>query len=147
MKVVPWKPFGELGTVRKEMDRLWERFLAEGPFRSRLPEQWEPSVDLAETKDKIIVTAELPGLDAKDVSVSLMGDLLTIKGEKKKETEEKDEHTHIIERYYGAFERSFRLPENVQADKIEANFEKGILKVTLPKTEESKKKEISINVK
>ena len=89
----------------------------------------------------------MPGLDAKDVNVSISGDLLTIKGEKKKEEEEKDEHHHYMERYYGSFQRSFQLPINVKSDKIEATFDKGILKVTLPKTEEAKKKEIEVKVK
>jgi HSP20 family protein len=129
------------------MDRLWDRFLGESPVRGRFLEEWGPSVDMTETKDRIVVTAELPGLEAADVSVSLTGDMLTIKGEKKKETEEKDEQSHVVERYYGSFQRSFRVPENVKADKIEASFDKGVLKVILPKAEVSKKKEIKVKVK
>jgi len=129
------------------MDRLWERFLGESPFRSKFLEEWGPTVDMSETKDKIVVTAELPGLEATDVKVSLTGDILTIKGEKKKEAEEEDEHSHVVERYYGSFERSFRVPENVKADKIDASFDKGVLTVLLPKAEVSKKKEIKVKVK
>ena len=110
-------------------------------------EEWLPSVDILETKKNFIVKAELPGLDAKDVSVNLSGDLLTIKGEKKKEEEEKDEHHHFIERYSGSFQRSFQLPTAVKGDKVEAAFDKGILKVTVPKAEEAEKKEIEIKVK
>ena len=87
------------------------------------------------------------GLEAGDVNLSISGNMLTIKGEKKKEEEEKDEHHHYVERYYGSFQRSFQIPVNVKTDKIEANFDKGVLKVTLPKTEEAKKKEIEIKVK
>ena len=94
-----------------------------------------------------MIKAELPGIDEKDVSVTISGDVLTIKGEKKKEEEEKDEHHYRVERYYGSFQRSFQLPNSVKADKIEADFEKGILKVTLPKVEEAKKKEVKIKVK
>ena len=147
MELMPWRPFGELGSIRSEMDRLWNKFLGETPFVRSFTEEWSPSVDISQTKDKLVIKAELPGLDAKDVNVSISGDLLTIKGEKKKEEEEKDEHHHYMERYYGSFQRSFQLPVNVKTDKIEATFDKGVLKITLPKTEEAKKKEIEIKVK
>jgi len=104
-------------------------------------------VDISETRKNFIVKAELPGLDAKDVSVSLSGDLFIIKGEKKREEEEKDEHHHYIERYSGSFQRSFQLPTSVKGDKVEAHFEKGVLKVSIPKVEEAEKKDIEIKVK
>lgn len=147
MELVPWKPFGELGSFREEMDRLWNRFFSERPLVRDYTEEWTPSVDISETEDKLLIKADLPGLDAKDVNVSISGDLLTIKGEKKREKEEKDEHHHYVERFSGSFQRSFRLPVNVQADKVEAAFDKGVLKVTLPKVEEAKKKEIEIKIK
>ena len=147
MELSPWKPFGELSPFRKEMDRLWNRFLGETPFARTFNEMWSPSVDISETKDDFVVKAELPGLEAKDVNVSISGNVLTIKGEKKAEEEEKDEHYHRIERYSGSFQRVFQLPSGVKADKVEANFDKGVLKVTLPKVEEAKKKEIEIKVK
>jgi HSP20 family protein len=108
---------------------------------------WSPSVDISETKDDFVVKAELPGLEAKDVNVSISGDVLTIKGEKKSEEEEKDEHYHRVERYSGSFQRVFQLPSGVKADKVEANFDKGVLKVILPKVEEAKKKQIEVKVK
>ena len=86
-------------------------------------------------------------MDDKDVSVTISGDMLTIKGEKKKEGEEKDEHHYRTERYYGSFQRSFQLPNSIKADNIEAEFGKGILNVTLHKVEEAKKKEVKIKVK
>jgi HSP20 family protein len=147
MELSPWKPFGELSPFRKEMDRLWNRFLGETPFARTFNEMWSPSVDISETKDDFVVKAELPGLEAKDVNVSISGNVLTIKGEKKAEEEEKDEHYHRIERYSGSFQRVFQLPSGVKADKVEANFDKGVLKVTLPKVEEAKKKEIEVKVK
>ena len=104
-------------------------------------------MDLSETKDGFTVKAELPGLNAKNVDVSLSVNILTIKGERKKEEEKKDEHHHYVERSYGSFQRSFQLPVEVKSDKIEATFDKGILKITLPKAEEAKKKEIEIKVK
>jgi HSP20 family protein len=147
MEIVPWKPMGELGTFRREMDRLWNRFLGETGLARRFGEEWSPSVDVSENKDSILIKAELPGLEAKDVDVSISGDMLTIKGEKKKEQEEKDEQHHYVERFYGSFQRSFRIPVNVKTDQIDAAFDKGVLKVTLPKTEEAKKKEIKVRVK
>ena len=148
MQLIPWRPFGgELSSFHREMDRLWDRFFGETPF-ARLPsEEWAPSIDVSETKDNFIVKAELPGLEAKDVNVTVSGNLLTIKGEKKKEEEEKDEHHYCSERYYGSFQRVFQLPTSVQADKVEATFDKGVLKVTIPKAEEAKKKEIEVTVK
>lgn len=147
MELVPWRPFEELGSFRNEMDRLWNRFLGERPFGRTFTEEWLPSIDVTETKDNLLIMAELPGLEAKDVNVSVSGDILTIKGEKKKEEEEKDEHYYHCERYCGSFQRSFRLPVNIEADKVEATFDKGVLKVTLPKPEEAKKKKIEIKVK
>jgi HSP20 family protein len=147
MELVPWRPFGELGSFRGEMDRLRNRLFGERPLVRAFAEEWSPSVDISETKDNFIVKAELPGLESKDVNVSISGDLLIIKGEKKKEEEEKDEHHYCVERYSGSFQRVFQLPTAVKGDKVEATFEKGVLKVTLPKVEEAKKKEIEIKVK
>ena len=129
------------------MDRVWNRFLGETPVARTFTEEWLPSVDISETEDKLLIKAELPGLEAKDVKVSVSGDILTIKGEKKKEEEEKDEHHYCVERYYGSFQRSFQLPTSVKEDKVEATFDKGVLKVTLPKVEEAKKKEIEVKIK
>lgn len=148
MELTPWRPFGrELGSLRREMDRIWDRFMGEMPLSRIFKGEWAPSVDISEDKNNIILKAELPGMEAKDVEVNLTDNVLTIKGEKKEEKEQKDERRHVIERYHGAFERSFQLPGKVQSDNIDAVFEKGVLKITLPKTEEAKKKEIKIKVK
>ena len=147
MELVPWRPFRGISSFRKEMDDLWNKFMGETPFARTVTEDWLPSVDISETEDKLLIKGEFPGLDVKDINVSISGDLLTIKGEKKREEEEKDEHHHCVERYYGSFQRSFRLPVNVKTEGIEAKFDRGVLKVTLPKTEEAKKKEIEIKVK
>ena len=148
MELIPWRPFGEgLNEFHTEMEKLRNRFMSGLPFSKCFIEEWSPFMDILETKDKLIVKAELPGLEAKDVNVSVSGDLLTIKGEKEKEEEEKDEYYHCVERRYGSFQRSFRLPASVKGDKVEATFDKGVLKVTLPKVEEAKKKEIEVKVK
>ncbi len=106
-----------------------------------------PAIDISENKEALLIKAELPGLDVKDVHITTSGNILTIKGEKKGEQEKKEEHYYCSERYRGSFQRSIKLPGNIQEDKVDAAFEKGVLKITLPKTEETKKKEIEIKIK
>lgn len=108
--------------------------------------EWLPSLDLSETKNDIVVKAELPGIDTKDIDISLTNDVLSIKGEKKQEKEEKEEDYHFVERSYGSFTRSIRLPRDVQSDKISASYKNGVLKITLPKSEEAKKKEVKVKL-
>jgi HSP20 family protein len=151
-ELTTWKPFREVAPfrdferMRRNMDRLWDSFFERGVRGADEDGEWLPYLDVAETKDEIVVKAEVPGMDAKDIDISLSDGLLTIKGEKKQEREEKKENYHLVERSYGAFTRSIRLPKEVQSDKISASYKNGVLKVTLPKSEEAKKKEIKIKV-
>ncbi len=148
-----WRPFRNL---RHEMERLFEDFergwprsiFSVEPFWRR-EATWvaAPAVDVAETEKAYEITAELPGMAEKDVELKLANGVLTIKGEKHEEKEEKKKGYHVSERRYGAFERSFRLPDGVDADKIEASFKNGLLKVALPKTPEAQKPEKKIEVK
>lgn len=147
MEIIPWKRFGEMNLFCKEMDRLRDQLTGDTPFTRTFGDVWSPSVDISEIKDSLVIKADLPGLETKDVNVSISGDVLTIKGEKKTEEEEKDEHYHCVERYSGSFQRVFQLPSGVKADQIEATFDKGVLKIVLPKVEEAKKKEIEVKVK
>ncbi len=124
------------------MDRLWDSFLERSPGREDA--EWLPALDVSETKDEIVVKAEVPGMEAKDIDISLSGDVLTIKGQKKQEKKQKDENYHMSERSYGAFFRSVRLPQEVQGDKVAAQYKDGVLKITLPKSEKAKAKEIKI---
>jgi HSP20 family protein len=128
------------------MERLWDRFFGETPLARPFVDEWQPSADITETKDAIVVKAELPGMEPKDIDVTLSGDILTIRGEKETEEEKKDEKYHYTERYRGSFERSFRMPAEIEPDKVEAAFDKGILTVTLAKTKEAKTKEIKVRV-
>ena len=152
-EVTIWKPFTELTPfkeferMRRNMDRLWDSFF-EGGLRKRGEEggEWLPSLDISETKNELVVKAEVPGMDAKDIDISLSDGVLTIKGEKRQEKEEKEADYHLVERSYGSFVRSVRLPREIQGDKISASYKDGILKVALPKSEEAKKKEIKIKV-
>jgi len=143
-EISPWKPF-EFEKMRKEMDRLWDSFLEGRPGR-RAHEEWAPALDFSETKSDLVVKAELPGIDPKDIDISINEGVLTIRGEKRQEKEEKEEGFHFVERSYGSFARSIRLPGEVQSDKINASYKNGVLKITLPKSEAAKKKEIKIKV-
>src|SRR4030042_769698 len=144
-EIAPWRPLRELDKMRREMDRLWESVF-EGRSHRKAEDgaEWLASLDVAETKNDIVVKVEIPGIDPKEIDISLANDVLTIKGEKKQEREEKEENYHVVERSYGSFTRSLRLPGEVQSDKITASYKNGILKATFPKSEEAKKKEIKI---
>ncbi len=144
--LTPWRPFRELTTLRDEMDKLWNRFFGEWPSAELFRGEWAPSLDVSETKENIVVKAEIPGMDTKDIDISLANDVLTIKGEKKQEKEEKEENYHRVERSYGTFTRSIRLPVDVESNKIKATHKNGVLKITLPKSEKAKAKEIKIKV-
>jgi HSP20 family protein len=145
-ELTPWRPFTELSSLRREMDRLWENFFGERPFSRVWEREWTPSLDMSETKDNFVVKTEVPGIDAKDIDISLTGDVLTIKGEKKQEKEEKEEDYHLIERGYGSFSRSVRLPAEVESSEIKAAYKNGVLTITLPKSEKVKAKEVKIKV-
>lgn len=133
--LVPWTG---MKSFRKDMDRLFERFAE--PIWPEMPMlgEWEPTVDVSETKDALTVKAELPGVDQKDIAVSLLEGMLTIKGEKHAETEDKEERHHRIERSYGAFYRSVPLPATVEPEKVTATFKDGVVTITLPKAAAAK---------
>jgi HSP20 family protein len=153
-----WRPFE---TLRHEVDRLFEDFdrgVWRSPFRGSILDieplwkrelAWSgaPAVDIVEKDTAYEVTAELPGLDEKNIEVKLINGGLTIKGEKQEEKEEKKKDYYLHERHFGSFERCFRVPDGVDADKIEASFKKGVLTVTLPKKPEALKPEKKITVK
>jgi HSP20 family protein len=146
-----WKPFRELVPFRefermtRDFGRFWDSFLGRG-LKGRVEGEWLPSLDLAETDNELVVKAELPGMDPKDIDISLSDGMLTIKGEKKQEKEEKKSDYHFIERSYGSFTRSIQLPRQVEREKISASYKNGLLRITLPKSEEAKKKEVKIKV-
>ncbi|HUJ45798.1 MAG TPA: Hsp20/alpha crystallin family protein [Rhizomicrobium sp.] len=155
--VQTWKPFENL---RREIDRLFDDFdggIWRSPFRRSLFElpfhsrdvTWStmPAVDFADNEKAYEVTAELPGIDEKNVEVKVSNGVLTIKGEKQEEKEEKKKDYYLKERNFGSFERAFQVPDGVDTDKIEANFKKGILTVTLPKKPEAQKAAKKIDIK
>ena len=109
--------------------------------------EWIPAFDVTENESEYTINGELPGIDSKDLDISLLDGILTVKGEKKHEKEEKEENYHRIERSYGAFHRSFRLPENVKTDELDASYKDGVLKIALPKTEVKAAKKIEVKDK
>jgi HSP20 family protein len=151
MAIVRWEPFRDLLTLQDRMNRLFdESFRGVGRAGSEddwsLGGSWAPAVDIYEHGSDIVLKAELPGVDPKDVDVRLENNTLTLRGERKFDQEVKREHYHRVERAYGTFTRSFTLPSGVDREKIKADFRDGVLKVTLPKKEEAKPKQISISV-
>jgi HSP20 family protein len=120
------------------------RLLREPLSKGESPALWSPAVDLVESKEGYAISVELPGAKKEDVSVECHDNLLSIHGEKKSEREEKDEHRHYVERSYGSFSRSFRLPSDASADRVKATFKDGVLTIEIPKAEERKPKTVAI---
>jgi len=149
MAIVRWQPFRDLLATEREFDRLFREAFSplfgqrEGEFSTRA---WAPAVDIFETENSIVLKAELPGVDPKDVEVRVEDNTLYLKGERKFENETKEENYHRIERSYGSFARSFVLPNSMDAEKVAAEYQDGLLTLTLPKREEAKPKTIKINV-
>jgi len=129
-----------LTDIQQEMNRLFDSFFGRPATMQTSDRLWLPLVDMSETKDDLYVTFEVPGVREKDVSVSITGDLLTVKGERKWEKGQREESYHRLERGYGKFERSVALPVLVQADKVKATYRDGVLEIRLPKAEEIKPK-------
>jgi HSP20 family protein len=147
MAITRWRPFRDMVSIQDEMNKLFDDFFGRPLVRTEWTEGvWTPSVDVSEDKDNVIIKAEMPGMKKDDVKISVQDGVITLRGEKKQETEEKDKNYHRIERSYGSFCRSFQLPTTVKTDKIKASYKEGVLSVTLPKTEEVKPKEIPISI-
>ncbi len=150
--LIPWKRRGESRSVpgpwlfRREFDDLIERVFGDEPmfWRGKFGRIFTPAVDISENEKEVVITAEIPGIEKQDLDVSLTGDTLTIKGEKKAEHEENSDNFHRVERSYDSFSRSFSLPCEVQQDKVEASFKNGILTLKLPKTENGRSNSVKI---
>ena len=153
MALVRFRPFGtavdpfrEFGDVQSEMNRLFDSLLGRNGQQGGMERVWAPAVDMYETKDDLVVTAELPGLNEKDINLSINGDMLSIRGERYWNQETKQDTYYRTERWFGKFERTLPLPMPVQSDKVTARYRDGVLTVKLPKVEEIKPKEIKIDV-
>ena len=147
MALIRWRPMRGMFSLQDEMNRMFNEFFGRVPAQIEAEEgMWSPSADISESNDSITINAEIPGMSKDDIKVNIQDNTITLKGEKKHEKEEKDANYHRVERSYGAFVRSFTLPAPVQSDKVKASYKNGVLKITLPKTEEVKPKEILIDI-
>jgi HSP20 family protein len=141
-----WDPVRNLGDIQGEVNRLFDSFFGRPATVATGERMWAPLSDMYETKDDLFVTFELPGVREKDVNVSITGDVLTVKGERKLDRDLNDEGYYRLERVYGKFERALPLPMPVQADKVKATYRDGVLEIRLPKVEAVKPKEIKIDL-
>ena len=143
--LIPWNRADDVVGLRREMNSLFDRFFDWRPFNA-VPEGsvWRPSLDVSETPKEVLIRAELPGMDPKEIDISLSDNVLTVQGERKQEKEEKDENYHRVERSYGSFVRSFRLPAEVEPDKVNAAYKDGILTIKLKKSAKAAAKKIEI---
>jgi HSP20 family protein len=143
-----WEPFRNVVDIQGEVNRLFDNFLGRpGVGTTPSGRTWLPAVDMHETKDDLVLKVEVPGVREKDVSVSITGDLLSIRGERRwNEEDARDQKFLHVERVYGQFERLIQLPLAVQADKVKATYRDGVLEIRLPKAEELKPREIKIDI-
>ncbi len=148
MALIKWSsPYRDFVNLQEEMNRLFETFTRGSELQSVTEGSWAPVVDIHESKEFIVIDAEVPGVSQKDIKVSVSDNILTIQGEKRQEKTVEEENFHRLERFYGSFSRSFNLPAGVKADQIKATFKDGVLKIILPKSEEAKTKVIDVEVK
>ncbi len=156
MSLIRWTPARDVQTfpsdvmnMQREINRMFDSF-----FRGGLPDDeafvasdWIPAVDISEHDTEYLVKLELPGVSKDDVKITMQNNILTVRGEKRKEKESKGSNYHRVERSYGAFQRNFTLPSTVRADRIDASYSDGILTIVLPKAEEARAKQIEVKVK
>ncbi len=149
MAIVRWfDPFRDMAVIQDRMNRLFEGTLSRVKDREDIFAKglWSPAVDICETKDTVIVKAELPGVDRDAISIEVNNDVLSIKGERKFEKEVKEENYHLMEREFGAFHRSFSLPSSVDQEQISARYQDGVLEINLPRNKEGKGKQVKIDL-
>lgn len=150
MSIVRWDPFRELEDMSERLNRVFGRSAlarGESPSKDAMTLfDWSPTVDIVETPEEFQIKAELPEVKREDVKVSVDGGVLRIEGERKQEKEEKGKKFHRIERSYGSFLRTFALPDNVEASKVQAEFKDGVLNVRLHKSEKPKPRSIDVKV-
>jgi HSP20 family protein len=144
MNLVTYDPFRELRSLQDEVNRVFNTGFNRGGDNEMMRGAWSPSVDIYENKDNIVLEAELPGMKPEDVNISIENNVLTVHGERKFEKKDDKDNFHRVERSYGSFTRSFTLPPTVSAENVDAEFENGILRLTMAKREEAKPRRIEI---
>lgn len=144
--ITRWDPFREMSTLQERMNRLFNDQLGAMTHDEALTGNFVPPVDVYEDENSIQVRLEVPGIEEKDIDIRLENNVLTVRGERKFEKEEKEENFHRIERRYGSFTRSFTLPSTVNSEDVQADYEKGVLKIRIAKRAEAKPKQIKVNI-
>jgi HSP20 family protein len=145
MAIIRWDPYRDLVSLRQRMDKLFDDFFTEREEgKEIILGTWSPKVDIHEKENALVLTAEIPGIEEKDIEISIEGNTLILKGKREVEKEIKKEDFHRFERSYGSFCRSFTLPNYVDQDKIKAEHDKGLLKISMPKKPELKPKKVKI---
>lgn len=144
MNLVKYDPFREMRNLQDEVNRLFSSSFSRGGDNELMRGAWSPSVDIYENQDQIVLEAELPGMKPEDVEISIENNVLTIHGERKFEKKAEGDNFHRVERSYGSFTRSFTLPPTVSSENANAEFENGVLRLTLAKREEAKPRRIEI---
>ena len=142
-----WEPFREFATLQDRMNRLFrESYNDAGQDEALTTSRFAPAVDVYEDEHQVTLKIEVPGIEEKDIDVRVENNTLTVQGERKIDKEEKEENYRRVERQYGTFTRTFTLPQTVDSEKVSANYDKGVLKITLPKRAEAKPKQIKVNI-
>ena len=144
MSLVRWEPFRDLLALQERLNRGFDAARQTGEEQLGT---WAPAVDIYETEKEIVLKADLPGMNLEDVDISLNNNVLSVRGERRFEKEVKEDSYHRVERAYGNFVRTFTLPNTVNAEKIEASYDAGVLRITMPKREEARPKQIKVSVK
>lgn len=144
--ITRWDPFREMSTLQERMNRLFSDQLGAITHDEALTGNFVPPVDVYEDENSIQVRLEVPGIEEKDIDIRLENNVLTVRGERKFEKEEKEENFHRVERRYGTFTRSFTLPSTVNSEDVQADYDKGVLKIRLAKRAEAKPKQIKVNI-
>lgn len=147
MALVRWNPARSVFTLKSDMDRLFDNFFSDRLGLTDSLADMTPAIDVEETDQAFHVTAEIPGMSKDDIKITFENNYLSISGEKKAKKEVKEENYHQIERRFGKFSRTLAIPVGVKLDKIEANYDQGVLTITIPKAEEAKPKQIEVKVK
>jgi len=144
MAIIRWDPFRDMITLREKMNRLFEETFAGKEDKDLVQGTWAPSVDIYENENEIVLTAEVPGVKEDDIEIKIEDNTLSLSGQRKFEKETKEENYHRIERSYGSFYRSFTLPNFIDHEKIRAEHENGLLRITLPKRPDLKARKVRV---
>ncbi len=145
MAIIRWDPFRDIITLREKMNRLFEdAVISRGEDKDMISSTWTPTVDIYENENSLVLTAEVPGVDENNIEIKIEDNTLTLKGERNFEKETSEENYHRIERSYGSFYRSFSIPRNIDQEKIKAEHDNGVLRITMPKKHELKPKTVKV---